>query len=253
MPALHTAVAHGNITMVDSLLRHGAKIDAPYGYRGDNAVHLAIDTADLNSGHFKVLREVDMTILRMLLDGGRLQTMNDLTSLNSDGRTWLNTAVRNCPSRHMTLVELFLSHGLSVDVADRESNYTPLHIAVLNNMEELVALLLKQGADHRTTDSRGKTPFGGACNRPNCAIMDLLLRHDITLVDMVVNERGETAQLCLEWHIQRLRLNEDRESDYYVRQMWERQKLLDKLMKLSKARKNCVISDAVLQIYYNSL
>lgn len=253
MPALHAAITYSNITMVDSLLRHGARVNAPYGRRGDNAVHLAIETAELNSGHFKILREVNMTILRMLLGGGRLQTMNDPGSLNSAGCTWLNTAVSTCPRRHVTLVEPFLSRGLSVDVAERESNYTPLHIAVLNNMEELVALLLKHGANHRTIDSRGTTPFGYACNRPNCVIMDLLLRHDVSLIDMVVNEKGETVELSLERNVERLRLNEDRESDYYVEQMWQRQTLLDKMVKVSKARKNSVIPDAVLQIYYNTL
>lgn len=253
MPALHAAITYSNITMVDSLLRHGARIDAPYGCRGDNAVHLAIETAELCSGHFQILREVNMTILRMLLGEGRLHTMNDPGSLNSAGRTWLNTAVRTCPRRHVTLVEPFLSDGLSVNVAEWESNYTPLHIAVLNNREELVALLLNQGADHRTIDSRDRTPFGYACNRPNCAIMDLLLRHDVTLIDMVVNDSGETVELSLERHLERLRLTEDRESQYYVERMWRMQKLLDKLMKVSQARKDSVIPDAVLQIYYNSL
>lgn len=253
MPALHTAIAFSNITMVRSLLRHGAKIDTPYGRRGDNAVHLAIETIDRKTGYFGILPETDMKILRMLLGGGRLRTMNDPASLGGRGHTWLNTAVRTFSYRHVTLVELFLSHGLSVDVADRETYCTPLHVAVVHNREDLVALLLNHGADHRTTDSQGRTPFESACNRDLCPIMDLLLRQDVTLIDTVVNARGETAELSLKWHIEQLRINGDGKSKYYLDKIRMRQKLLAKLVKLSKVRKNAAIPDAVLQSYFNSL
>lgn len=253
MPPLYTAIIYGNETMVDSLLRHGARINVPYGTNGDNAVHLAIQTTKLGSSYFEVPRKADLRILRMLLGGGRLQTMNDPASLNGIGLSWLNMAIRSCPRSNITIVEPFLSRGLCVDVADQERKLTPLHVAVLNNRVDLAALLLKLGADHKTTDSKGRTPFGTACNRPNCALIDLLLCCDATLIDMVVGEGGETAEACLERKIERLLLSEDHESNYFLGEMRSRQEMLTKLKKLSEARRNSFLTKSLLQIYYNSL
>lgn len=244
-PALHTAIFYSNVTMVHSLLRYGARINMPYNTSGDNAVHLAIETTDMGSCHFKIPRKNDMAILRMLLGGSRLQTMNDPASLNSIGLSWLNRAVRSSwPRSKATIVELFLSSGLCVDVADQQENLTPLHVAVLNNRVDLAMLLLKHGADHRTTDSRGRTPFKSACRRPNWAIIDLLFRVDATLIEMTVNEWGETAEVCLEREIEELRLKKEKdssedESEYFWREMGSRQEMLTKL---SRARGNSSIN-----------
>lgn len=253
MPPLYTAIVYSNETMVDSLLRHGARIDVPYGTDGDNAVHLAIQTTKLRSGYFEVPRKADLRILGMLLGGGRLQTMNDPASLNGIGLSWLNMAIRSCLRTNITIVEPFLSRGLCVDVADQERKLTPLHVAVLNNRVDLAALLLKLGADYNTIDSKGKTPFGTACNRPNCALIDLLLCCDATLIDTVVGEGGETAEACLERKIEQLLLNEEHESDYFLGEMRRRQEMLTKLKKLSEARRNSFLTKSLLQIYYNSL
>lgn len=252
-PALHHAVAHSNERMVRSLLSHGARVDAPYNSSGDNAVHMAIYTTNRNSGAFKIPRDVDLAILGMLLSGGVLQTMNDPASLNNIGLSWLNMAARCCPHRDMTIVQPFLSPGLSVDIADQEWNLTPLHVAVFNNNVNLARALLSLGADHRTVNSRGMTPFWNACNRPNCVLIDLLLRHDATLIDEVVSERGETVELFMDRSVESLIAREDSESDYYRGEIVTRQKMLGKLRKLAKAHKSSSMPDSLLQIYYNSL
>lgn len=252
MPALHTAITYSNVTMVDSLLRHGANINAYFGTRGENAVDLAISTAELYSGHFKILRAANMTILQMLLSGGRLQTMNDPASLNRRGHTWLHTAVGCCPREHVTLVQPFLAPGLSLDVADPERKWTALHRAVRNNRVDLVALLLKHGADHRTTDWEGRTPYSSACIRPNWGIMDEMLRHDATLIDEVVNQSGETGEVSFGRHVARLSLDEG-ESYGYLEEVYSKQRVLAKMLKLAEARRNSCMSDADLQKYYNGL
>lgn len=243
--------------MVRSLLHHGARIEVPYNSHGDNAVHIAIDTIDRNSGYSKTPRDVDMTILQLLLDDGGLQMMNDAACLNSVGLSWLNMAVRWCPRQNMTIVEPFLVPGISVDVADKEDQWTPLHVAVSHNRIDLVTALLSLGANHRTVDSHDKTPFGTACNRPNSVLVDLLLRHDATLIDEVVGERGETAEQCMERSVEVWISREDRyyggKKEYYRAEMARRSQLVVKLRKLAEARRDSSISDSDLQIYCSSL
>lgn len=253
LPALHHAVTHSQKAMVRLLLRHGARVNAPCNSSGDNAVHIAIDTTARNFNFLEMPRNKDMAILRMLLSDGVLQTMNDPASLNNLGLTWLNVAARRCRDSNMTIVEPFLSPDLSLDVPDLERSLTPLHAAVWSNNVNVVTALLTLGADHRTVDFRGTSPFGAACNRPNCALIDLLLRHDATLIDEVVNDRGETADLCLQREVERLMSREDPEGEYYESEVPRRQKMLVKLRKLAKARLNSSMTDSLLQIYYNCL
>lgn len=249
MPALHRAVSLSNEPMVRSLLRHGARINVPYNCSGDNAVHLAVHTTDLNSGCVggpRGPRGPDLAILSMLLGSGGLQTMNDPASLNSIGLSWLNMAVRCCPRRNMTIVEPFLSAGVSVDVADTEDNLTPLHVAVCRNNVDLVAVLLNLGADHRTIDSRGRTPFWTACHRPNCTLVDLLLCHDATLIDEMVGERGETAEGHLQRKMERLMARNLYESAHYRGEIATIRKTLAKLRMLADARRNSFMPDTLL-------
>lgn len=244
MPALHTSITDGNVSMVNSLLRSGASIYATYGTRRYNAIHVAIEATDMHWGHMQIKQEPDLTMLRMLLGGGRLQTMNDPASLDNSGTTWLHHAIRVCQRGYVSLVELFLLDGLSIDVAG-ELKQTALHVAVLNNRADLTALLLKHGADHRTTDSKGRTPFGSACRRPNCAVVEIFLRHDDTLIDEVVNDMGETAMMRLERKIEEDLQSEDQVSPQHLSNTRTKLALLE-LMKVLNARRNPVITGAVL-------
>lgn len=252
-PPLHAAVAGSNVTMVGALLRCGARINVPYNASGDNAVHLALEIAKRDLGYGEVLREENLTILRILLGEGRLQTMNDPASLNSNGLSWLNKAIQSCPRTHVTLVELFLSRGLCVDVADQKHHRTPLLNAVMKQRADLTRLLLDQGADCWAADSGGWTPFAMACDQDDCEIINLLLSRDATLIDTVVNERGETAEERLQWGIDRLKSRGDYGMGYYRHQILETQRLMIKLRKLSIARRIPFVPDFVLQKYYCSL
>lgn len=248
-PPLHSAIVHSNPPMVAALLRHGASIIVGCNGSGDNAVHLAIDRTKLHSGHYEIPREADLAILRMLLGGGRLNTMNTPTALDSDGRTWLNRAVLKCPRTSVTLVMPFLVRGLDVNLADNRL-LTPLHMAVLGNRPDLARMLLQRGAKYRGMDSRGVTPFATACNRPNCELIDLLLNRDAGLIRTVVNDGGETAEVCLQRSIDRLMLTEDREDESFVREMRERTCMLLKLQKLASASRRAVGVRCVLQVYF---
>lgn len=256
-PALYIAVLHSNESMVRTLLGHGPRITvSDSGYLG-NAVHLAIDAARSNSGPLQIPREVDITILRMLLGNGVLQTMNDAACVNRDGLTWLNHAVRSCPRNNTAVVQPFLVPGLSLDVPDTNDNRTPLHMAVCHNRVDLVTALLDLGADHRTVDWQGKSPFATACNRPNCVLIDLLLRRDVTLFDQVVGERGETAEMCMQSSLEQWVTCGGRfggeQKKYYEQELDRRRLVVRKFGKLAEARVDAGMSESELQVYYNFL
>lgn len=250
-PPLHYAIAHSNDTMVRSLLRLGARINVPCNDSGDNAVHLAIYITERNSVFYEIPQAADLAILRMLLGRGGLQTMHDPTSLNSIGLSWLNMAIRTSPLTRRTILMLFLVAGVSVDGADTEEKLTALHVAVLENMEDIVPVLLQMGADYRTVDSSGRSPFSTACYRPNCTLIDMLLRRDATLIDEAVNEGGDTAEICLRRKVEWLVARD--ETEYYRSEIVECERMLVKLVKLAEVRRSSFLPVHTLQMYYNSL
>lgn len=241
-PPLHRAITHSNRHMVAALLRHGASINTRCYATGNNAVHHAIDTADWNSGPTRIAREIDLVILRMLLGGGRLSTMNTPAALNSMNVTWLNMAVSRCPPSDVRIVMPLLAHGLDLNVTD-DGLCTPLHTAVLRNHTDLAKMLLEHGADHRTVDQMGVTPFATACDPPNCEMIDLLLSHDAGLIREVVNRRGETAEICLQRTIDEWMLSGDRESVYFEWEISKRTLMVRKLRQLACASRHVDAAD----------
>ncbi|MCZ6913708.1 MAG: ankyrin repeat domain-containing protein [Rickettsia endosymbiont of Ixodes persulcatus] len=72
----------------------------------------------------------------------------------------LHLAVRNNKD---AIVELLLSYGANVDKRDDEG-CTPLHLAVQNNKANLVELLLRYRANVEKKDNEGCTPLHHVCN-----------------------------------------------------------------------------------------
>lgn len=233
-PPLHHAIKECNTTMVTSLLRRGASIMARSATTGENAVHQSIRTTVLNCGYFRVPREEDLAIMRILLAEGRINRMNDAVALSADHKTWLNMAVELSPRKTVWLVIPFLVRGLDPNVANINMK-TPLHTAVRNNRPDLAELLLLRGANHRTMDSLGATPWTMACNRPNCALIHLLLRRDYKLSGTVVNDKGETVEMILQRELDRLLSMEDDDSDGWKFQVRERTNMLRRLKELASA------------------
>lgn len=149
----------------------------------------------------------------------------------------------------MTLVMPFLVRGLDVNGADAEM-LTPLHIAVLNNRPDLVKMLLQRGAKHRRMDSRGRTPWSIACNRPNCELIGLLLSRDAGLIRTPVNENGEMAEACVQRKLDWMIANEEQSSENRLREVRERTEMIAKLRKLARLSGKLVGVRPVLQVYY---
>lgn len=220
--------------MVSTLLDHGASATTRCSITGDTAVHYAIYLTEARSGHSKIPDDVDFAILVMLLSDQRLYRMNDSAARNAKGETWLHTAVRTSPRQKVYLVRPFLVPGLDVNVA-RSDMKTPLHLAVYDGRPDIAKLLLEHGAEHRTVDERGGSPWTKAFNPPICELIDLLLTHDPGLIRTPVNANGETAEECLRRSLVRILGREDSPSAYFVPELWNRTKMIPKLARLRES------------------
>jgi ankyrin repeat protein len=71
-------------------------------------------------------------------------------------------------------------HSDALDAADQPGGLTALHVAMLNNYEDLAGWLLKRGANPNAPDVKGEAPLHAAAifdRRPGCPMTRLLLAH----------------------------------------------------------------------------
>lgn len=250
---LSKAIRYHNVTMVASLLRFGADPALSYNSSGNNHVHLSVYTTSRHSSYAGIPEPDDMAILKLLLAGGRLQTMNDVASLNHGALSWLNLAVAFCPQQDVSIVSLFLGSGVDLNLPDTAELFTPLHRAVRTNKVPVVELLLQHGADFRTIDAEGMTPFGSACSMASCYMMHLLLLRDANLVDSVVNVRGETAEACLQRETANYALRDVEMFYGFAKEMARRLEMLARLRHLARLRTVDFVSDVEFQGRYRLL
>ncbi|MEO0202771.1 MAG: ankyrin repeat domain-containing protein [candidate division WOR-3 bacterium] len=79
----------------------------------------------------------------------------DINIKNNNGKTPLHIAVEN---EYEDIVKLLLEKNVDVNIKDNEGN-TPLHKAVKNGNYFIIKELLKFGADKNIKNNEGKTPF----------------------------------------------------------------------------------------------
>nr|XP_021327074.1 ankyrin repeat and SOCS box protein 16 isoform X1 [Danio rerio] len=138
--ALRLAASRGHSACVEELLFRGAEVDADPG--GRTALHDAC-----SGGH-------DVCV-RLLLDHAA-----DPDLLAMDGNAPLHLC--NAPHTYQC-AELLVSSGALVNVAQRDSCLTPLHVACRRGLEEHVELYLSYGGDVMARSQEGETPLNAAC------------------------------------------------------------------------------------------
>jgi len=90
------------------------------------------------------------------------------------GLTPLHLAVK---LNRFTLVEMLISAGANVNVADGKSGHSPLHLAAEAGRLDIVELLLAKRADIQLTSYYGCTPVQAAVARAHNNIVKLLIEH----------------------------------------------------------------------------
>lgn len=78
----------------------------------------------------------------------------NINAQDEHGNTALHFAAKQ---GHQNIVALLLRRGAQVDVREGSNKYTPLHVATLNRHTSLISLLLKAGADINAQDENGNT------------------------------------------------------------------------------------------------
>ncbi|KAG2201741.1 hypothetical protein INT47_002001, partial [Mucor saturninus] len=102
------------------------------------------------------------TALSYAAKNGNLQAVNDLLLLGADPN--FNDG-RHIPlfeathSQDINIVELLLKHGASVNSRDKATGNSALHNSILTEKHKIVKLLLENGAEFESTNSRKQTPM----------------------------------------------------------------------------------------------
>ena len=205
--ALHAAVLRGQVTLVEALLDHGAKLDAviEHGTAGrrfsaDYSIrHQLIGT----DAFWLAAKYGEVEILRTLVERGA-----DPLFVNESGVTTLQVAMGNAGSSldnrrdrignappdpaaeerlTLKLAQLLIELGVDVNAAD-DRGQTALHHAVLKDFESVVEFLLASGADVHAMNRRQQTPL-------------LLAETDQTLpgTNGLRGTRPEIAELLRQW------------------------------------------------------
>ncbi|CAG5096951.1 Similar to ANK3: Ankyrin-3 (Homo sapiens) [Cotesia congregata] len=210
---LHIAVTKGNIEAVELLVQHGADVHSvsPKWETGFTLLHQAIVNnkkeivnilisggADINSDswmlpiHYAALNDCG-EIIKILLDNGVY-----VDTLDRNGKTPLNIAIhakklksiewilKYCPNLKCQTVELgfvkivekLLKLGVCPNtVLNNDLMYSMLHIACLHRQNEVVKLLINNGADINCRDHQGKTPLFYAVHNSDRRIIKILIRN----------------------------------------------------------------------------
>ena len=166
--ALHAASEMNHLTIVQSLLTHGADVNAQ-GRWGRTPLVFASA-----SGHLEVVR--------WLLEHGA-----DLNA--KDERDWTSLFMA-ASGRHYEVVRTLLKHNADTN-ASQNTGWTPLHMASFRGRVDIVQLLLIHGADPMARDKYQKTSLHRASSGGHLDIACLLLEHG-TEVD-AEDYRGRTA------------------------------------------------------------
>lgn len=171
IPLLSSAAAAGHKELVSMLLEHGATVDS-------HAVSLAKGTAAED-----VLRRRAQSQLQCAANALDLATMVQLVeagvhpeSLLRDRWTLLTFAARLAAEWDpgATLVQVLLNASAKPDTRDAEGRF-PLMCAAEADRADLVALLLRRGADVHAIGNSGRSVAAMSALRGSLAVLEVLL------------------------------------------------------------------------------
>lgn len=198
-PLLH-AIWNGNVAVVKTLLKAGARLDVTdiiggtplfyaMSYRREAIVKLLLEHGATPISENKMATELffsavekdDVQVVQLFLDSGF-----DIESRGRDNQTPLSLALK---MGHRDILQVLLDQGANIEVKD-EFGLTPLHSAVVHGDVDQVQFFLNNGADLDPVDPKNKTPLLSALNFGHMDILPVLLNRGANIE--IRDERGFT-------------------------------------------------------------
>ena len=177
---LHVASGCGQSTIVDYLLKNGAKpnqIDLVNFFKILFVYYIKGFFLNKRTSLHYAVQFGDDECVNMLIDAGANVKAEDASRF---------TALHLAANRgDLSKCRILLDHGAKIDVID-DTGATPLHWAVTVQNQEVVEFLLSRGARNDLQDSIGRTPLHIAYYFENRPIIQVLLdnRADLSITDV---------------------------------------------------------------------
>lgn len=155
---LHFAASQGYAKVVGLLLQSGAQVNDRGSY-GNTALSFAIGCWALNWNKTKAIQlNIDRTLRRnalYLLNAREHASQQRVQELSSQ---FMPPQVNKLENDILKTVEILLKHQADSNISD-EAGSCPLHHAALQGFDEVVKLLLNNGADVNRQNRKGKKPI----------------------------------------------------------------------------------------------
>ena len=174
--SLHMASSSGNIEIVKELLKYGAKVDIT-NESNKTPLHLAME-----NGHKDIFQELvqnGVGAWKIAWKITRPIIMETILggTFSKEEKYLIHSAIE-CNDEEM--LDLLLKNGANTNLQDLQG-MTPLHLAIIAEHATMVQKLLKCKANPDLQDSLGNTPLHIAVGKSNILIVETLLKHNANL------------------------------------------------------------------------
>ncbi len=187
--AMHAAVAHNRLDILEELLKHGANTEklmkpglTPLGAAAmkndtDSIAMLLKHGAKLNFQTRGGVTALKLACAKGNVDAAQVLLAHgaDAGSTDSEGHTALSLAQEHAGENRLPLMRMLLEHGASPEAQVGETGWRPLARAVAMHDTAVAELLLKAGADPKLADASGKSALDYAAG--DAAMGEMLRRY----------------------------------------------------------------------------
>ena len=187
---LHAAALRGHEELVLWLLDHGADINR-VDHNGWTALHAASYAEKLQSSDLLKLRtrdghEIVGSVSQKLEDPDVRALIKEMIHRKSSGSVVVSGLRAVINNRHNLRLLAMLERGANINAEDEISGYTALTYSADSGEEEIVRLLLEQGADANIPERSGFTALHYAARLGSISITKLLVETGKAAIDTKV-------------------------------------------------------------------
>ena len=168
---LCTAIRKGNVADLEFLVKHGSDVNAPTRDFSQEwtALHYAAYCGRVDV--FRELIRLDVCAtnatesespLVCAAMGGNAEVIQEITRLgpNVNALSYRGFSALHCAAQlgHVNCIHELIKHGAFVEIRSRKRGCTPLMMAILENQQECVRILIDvYGCNPNATDKKGRT------------------------------------------------------------------------------------------------